>query len=130
MSEESSNMGRDVTLTSRLQTELQNVTQKDTDFMVETELRQYIRDVKVGLTALTQLPTTSRLNDLLKEKQSVKDAEARILALLAEGEKVVEERENLRKELILTQQAAVTAGGRIQECSHGDLQEKVRNLEE
>jgi hypothetical protein len=68
------------------------------------------------------------LNELQKERQSVMNAEAQILELLAEGIKVIEERNNLKHELLLTQQKLRTTEERVPICPHGDLQAKVTNL--
>ena len=116
-------MARDVTLTTAIQEELENVTQADTEAMNEEQLRSYTQDVKKGLNALARLPTTSRLNELLKEQQSVKDAEARISELLEEGE-------NWKREATLATQRLAAAEGTVPECSHGDLEEEVRILEQ
>ena len=112
-----------MTLTSQIQTEMQTVTQVDTESMDEQQLQDYIKDIHKGLTAINQLPMTSRFNHLLKERQSVKNAEARISELLEEGG-------NLKQELTLTQEKVVTLETRVLECGHGDLAEKVRSLEE
>src|ERR1700687_961560 len=113
MSGESSRGAHDVTLTTQLQVELQNVTQANTEAMNEEQLRDHIKDINTGLTALAQLPTTSRLNDLLKESQSVKSTEAQISELLQEGKKVVTERNNLKQELVLTQKKVTTLEARV-----------------
>jgi hypothetical protein len=78
MSGESSSVTRDVTLTGALQLELENVTQANMEVMNEEQLKSHIQDINKGLVALAQLPTTSRLNKLLQEQQSVKNAEAQI----------------------------------------------------
>jgi hypothetical protein len=61
-------IARDLTLTVELQSEWENVTQKDTETMNEGQLRDHIREINTGLVALVQLPTTSRLNELQKAK--------------------------------------------------------------
>ena len=114
-------MARDVTLTLQLQTKLENVAQKDTEAMNEEQLRDHIKDINTGLVALAQLPTTSRLNELQRAQQSVRNAEARISELS-------EEKENYRKELALATQKLMEEA--IPECSHGDLAEEVRNLKQ
>jgi hypothetical protein len=83
-----------------------------------------------GLTALAQLPTTNRLNKILTERQSVKNAGAQILKLLAEGHKVIEERNNLKQELLLTQQKLNTTEERVPVCTHGNLQARITDLEQ
>ena len=114
-------MARDVTLTVQLQTELENVTKKDTIAMNEEQLRSHINDINRGLIAISQLPTTSRLNDLQKALQSVKTAEARISELS-------EEKQNYKKELAIATQKLTEEN--TPECSHGDLVEEVRNLKQ
>jgi hypothetical protein len=78
MSGESSRVTCDVTLTGALQLELENVTRANMEVMNKEHLRSHIQDINKGLVALAQLPTTSRLNELLQEQQSVKNAKARI----------------------------------------------------
>jgi hypothetical protein len=56
--------------------------------MTEGQLRNQIQEINRGLTALVQLPTTNRLNELCKERQSVKDLEALISDILEEGKKI------------------------------------------
>jgi chromosome segregation ATPase len=117
MSGEPSKMARDVTLTVQLQTELEMVTQKDTENMNEEQLRIDIKDINTGLLALAQLPTTSRLNELQRGQQSVRNAQARISELS-------EEKENYQKQLALAiQQPKATP-----ECDHGKLEEEIRSL--
>jgi hypothetical protein len=74
-------------LTSALQLELGNVAVKYIKTMSEDELRKHIRNSATGLTPSAQLPTTSRLNEVLKEQQSLKNAEAQISELLEEEKK-------------------------------------------
>ena len=76
MSGESSRQARDVTLSGNVQQEMENVIRANTATMNEEQLRVHILEVTKGLEALANLPTTSRLNELLREKQSVKTAEA------------------------------------------------------
>jgi multidrug resistance efflux pump len=83
--------------------------------MNEEQLRIHIQEINRGLVALTQLPTTNRLHELLTAQQSAKDAEAQISASLME--------------LALTQQRLKEMEGKTPECSHGDLEEKIRDLE-
>ena len=130
MSGESSRIACDVTLTPQLQIELENVIQANTTNMNEEQLRQFIADINKGLTALNQLPTTSRLNELLKAQQSVKNAEVRISQLLDEGKGVVIDRDNARLERNLANLRIKELEDRIPECGHGDLAEKVRSLEQ
>jgi chromosome segregation ATPase len=127
---ESSRVTRDVTLTGALQLELEHVTRANTEVINEEQLRSHIQDINKELVALAQLPTTSRLNELLQEQQSVKNAKARISELLAEGNKVIEERNNLKQELLLTQQKLKTTEERVPVCTHGDLQAKITDLEQ
>jgi type IV secretory pathway VirB10-like protein len=108
---------------------MDNVIRANTAAMNEEQLQTHIQEINRGLIALTQLPTTSRLKELQKEKQSAKDAEAWISELLEEGKKEVMEKDNLREELTLTQQKLMEMEGRTPECGHGDLEEKIRNLE-
>jgi hypothetical protein len=83
--------------------------------MNEDQLRTHIHDINRGLIALTQLPTTNRLHELLMVQQFAKDAEARTLATL--------------KELALTQQKLKEVEGKTPECDLRELEEKVRDLE-
>jgi hypothetical protein len=46
------------------------------EVMTEEQLWSHIRVINTGLTALAQLPTTNRLNELQKEWQCVKDVQA------------------------------------------------------
>jgi hypothetical protein len=49
--------------------------------------------------------------------------------ILEEGKKIVMERDNWKQELILTQQRLMEMEGWTPECSHGDLEDNVRDLE-
>jgi hypothetical protein len=49
---------------------------------------------------------------------------------LAEGNKVIEERNNLKQELLLTQQKLKTTEEIVPVCTHGDLQAKITYLEQ
>jgi hypothetical protein len=109
-------MDRDVTLSTTVQIELDNVIQKDTAVMNEEQLRTHIQEVNKGLIALSQLPTTSRLHDLLQAKESAKDAEVRASAL--------------GKELVLTQQRVKELEEKAPECNHEGMEEKIRDLEQ
>jgi predicted nuclease with TOPRIM domain len=109
----SSKTPRDIILTSALQMELENIALNDTRAMNKEQLWNYIQEIIRGLLALSQLPTTSRLNELLKEKQSVKDAEARISELQ-------KEKENLKEILARIQQEQVATEQRIPEYNYGD----------
>jgi chromosome segregation ATPase len=129
MTEESSRMVRDITLTISVQADMDNIIGANTVAMNEEQLRNHIQEINTGLVALIQLPTTNRLNELQKEKESVKDAEARISDLLEEGKKIVMEMDNWKQELTLTEQRLTEMDGRTPECSYGDLEEKVRDLE-
>jgi hypothetical protein len=116
-------------LTVSVEEEMDNVIQANTVAMNEKQLQNHIREINIGLVALVQLPTTNRLNELLKEMQAVKDAEARISDLLEEEKKIVMERDHWKQELTLKQQRLMEMEGRTLEGSHGDLEEKVRDLE-
>jgi hypothetical protein len=83
--------------------------------MNEEQLRTHMQEVNRGLIALTQLPTTSRLHELLSAQQSAKDAEARISVS--------------QKELALTQQRLKEMEEKTPVCDHRDLEEKIRDLE-
>jgi hypothetical protein len=83
--------------------------------MNEEQLRTHIQKVNRGLIALTQLPTTNRLYELLTAQESAKHLEART--------------SSSQKELVLTQQQSKKAEGKTLECTHRDLEEKMRNLE-
>jgi ribosomal protein S15P/S13E len=83
--------------------------------MNEEQLLTHIQEVNRGLVVLTQCPMTNRPHDLQKELPSIKDAEAMIL--------------ELQQQLTLTQQRLGEAEGRTPECGHGDLEEKIRDLE-
>jgi hypothetical protein len=83
--------------------------------MNEEQLRIHIQEVNRGLVALSQLPTTIRLHELLMAEQSAKDAEARTSASL--------------KELALTQQRLKEVEEKTPECDHSGLEEKIRDLE-
>jgi flagellar biosynthesis chaperone FliJ len=89
--------------------------------MNKEQLWNYIQEIIRGLLALSQLPTTSRLNELLKEKQSVKDAEARISELQ-------KEKENLKEILARIQQEQVATEQRIPEYNYGDLVGQIQHL--
>jgi hypothetical protein len=119
-----------VTLTGALQLELENLTMAIMEVVNKEQLRSHIPKSNTGLTALAQLPTTNRLNVLLNEQQSVKYAEAQLSELLAEGNKVIEERNNLKRELLLSQQKLRTMEERVPVCTHGDLQAKIADLEQ
>jgi len=129
MSGSSLSGARDVTLSDQMQTELRNVTLANTEAMNEQQLMGHIRAIKTGLTAYAQLPTTSRLSDLQKERQSVRDAEAQISDLLEEGKKIVTERDNMKQTLVLGEQKIARIEAKAPECSYGDLVDKVRYLE-
>jgi predicted nuclease with TOPRIM domain len=129
MSAEPSRMARDVTLTVPVQEEMDSVINGNMTAMNKEQLRSHIQEINTGLVALTRLPTTNRLSELMKEKQSVNDAEARISELLEEWKRVVAEKDNLRQELTLTHQKITELEGRTPVCSHGNLEEKVRTLE-
>jgi hypothetical protein len=75
-----SRMACDVTLTGSIQVELDNVIRANTAAMNEEQLRTHMQEVNTRLIALAQLPTTSRLHELLSAQQSAKDAEARMSA--------------------------------------------------
>ncbi|KAF8532775.1 hypothetical protein BDD12DRAFT_901795 [Trichophaea hybrida] len=47
-----------------------------------------------------------------------------------EGNKVIKEQDNMKQELLLTQQKLRTMEERNPECNHGDVEEKVRNFEQ
>jgi hypothetical protein len=83
--------------------------------MNERQLQTHIQEVNRGLIALTQLPKTSRLHELLSAQQSAKDAEALISVS--------------QKELALTQQRLKETGEKTPECDHRELEEKIRDLE-
>ena len=93
--------------------ELENVTLANMEITNEEQLRSHIQDINTGLTAHAQLARISRLNELQKEWQSVKNAEARISELLAEGNKVIQEQNTLKQELLLTQQKLRTTQERV-----------------
>jgi hypothetical protein len=78
MSEEPSRVARNVTLMISVQEEMDNVIRANTVAMNEQQLRNHIQEIYEGVVALVQLPTTNTLNELLKEKQYVKDTEAQI----------------------------------------------------
>ena len=109
-------MARDVTLTATVQIELDNVIQKNTAAMNEEQLRTHIQEVNTGLVALSQLPTTSRLQELLEAKRSVKDAEARA--------------STSDKELALTQQRLKELEQKTPECDHEEMEGRIRGLEQ
>jgi hypothetical protein len=77
MSGESSRMARNVTSTGPVKIEMDNVIKANTAAMNEEQLQTHIQEVNRGLIALTQLPTTNRLHELLTAQQSARDAEAR-----------------------------------------------------
>jgi hypothetical protein len=116
MSGESSRMVHDVTLTGRKQIEMHNIIRENTAAMNKEQLRTHIQEVIRALVALSQLPTTSRLHELLKAKQSANDAEAWTSAL--------------EKELALTQQKLKEIEEKTPECDHRELEGKIRGLEE
>jgi hypothetical protein len=99
-----SRIARDVTLTGAIQIEIDNVIWANTAAMNEEQLRTHIQEVNKELIALSQLPTTGRLHELLEAKQSVKDAEARTSVS--------------EKELALTQQRLKEVGEKTPECDH------------
>jgi hypothetical protein len=70
--------------------QLENVVLKDTGSMDAEQLWNHIQEINRGLLSLSQLPTTSRLSELLKEKQSVKDTEAWISELQKEKDNLKE----------------------------------------
>jgi septal ring factor EnvC (AmiA/AmiB activator) len=115
MSGKSSRMARDVTLTGGVQIKMDNVIRTNTAAMNEEQLWTHIQEVNRGLVALTQLPTTSRLYELLSAQQSAKDAEAWI--------------STLQKELALTQQRLKEIGEKTTECDHRELEDKIKDLE-
>jgi hypothetical protein len=108
-------MACDVMLTGPVQIEMDHVIRTNTAAMNEEQLQTHIQEVNRGLVALTQLPTTNRLHELLTAQQSAKDAETWTSALL--------------KEMALTQQRLKEVEGRTPECTHRDLDEKVRDPE-
>jgi tRNA A22 N-methylase len=110
-----SSMAHNVTLTGPIQIKIDNVIQANTAAINKEQLRNHIQEVHKGLIALTQLPTTNRLYELLSVQQSAKDAEAQILVS--------------QKELALTQQMLKEMEGKTPECDYRELKEKVRNLE-
>jgi hypothetical protein len=114
MSRESSRMAHDVTLTGPIQIEMDNVIRANTTAMNEKQLWVHIQEVNRGLVALTQLPTTSRLHQLLSAQQSAKDMEARLSVS--------------QKELALTQEKLKGMEEKTPECDHRELEEKVRDL--
>ena len=65
-----------MTLSGNVHREMENIIRANTADMNEGQLRTHVSEITKGLEALVNLPTTSRLNELLKEKQSVKTAEA------------------------------------------------------
>jgi hypothetical protein len=116
MSGEASRMARNVTLTGPVQVKMDNVIRANTAAMNKEQLWTHIQEVNRGLIALTQLPTTNRLPELLSARQSVKDAEAWTSAS--------------QKELALTQERLKEVEGQTPECDHKELEVKIRNLEE
>jgi septal ring factor EnvC (AmiA/AmiB activator) len=94
---------------------MDNVIRANTAAMNQEQLRTHIQEVNRGLIALTQLPTTNRLHELLSTQQSAKDAEARISVS--------------QKELALTQQSLKEMDEKTPECDHRELEEKIRDLE-
>jgi hypothetical protein len=77
-------MASDVTLTVSVENEMDNIIRAKIVAMNEEQLQSHIQEIDTGLIALAQLPTTNRLTELLKDKPSVKDAEAQISDLLEE----------------------------------------------
>jgi hypothetical protein len=108
---------------------MDNVIWANTVGMNEEQHRNHIQEINTGLVAPVQLPTTNRINELLKGQECVKNAEARLSDLLEEGKKIVTQRDNWKQELTLTHQRLTEIGGRTPECCHGDLEEKVSDLE-
>jgi hypothetical protein len=76
----------DITLTGALQLELETVARADTEVMNKEQLQKHISNINNGLTAIAQLPTTSRLMVHQRAKQSVRDAEAQISELMKDKE--------------------------------------------
>jgi hypothetical protein len=111
---ESSRMACDVTLTGPIQIEMDNVIQANTAAMNKEQLRTHIQEVNTGLIALTQLPMTARLHELLSVQQSAKDAEAQI--------------STSQKELALTQQKLKEMEENTPECDYSELEEKITDL--
>jgi hypothetical protein len=114
-------------LTGPEQIKMDNIIRANTSAMNEEQLRTHSQEVNRWLVALTQLPTTNRLHELPKAKQSVNNTEVQISELL-EGKKIVMAKDNLGQELTKTQQLTEMKE-RALECGHGDLVEKIRDLE-
>jgi predicted nuclease with TOPRIM domain len=102
-------------VTGVVQTELHIIIQEDTLAINKEHLCNHIQEISNGLEALVQLPTMRRLNELLKAWQSVHTAEAQISTIV--------------EELSLIQQQLKEVEGRIPECDHRDLEEKMSTLE-
>jgi hypothetical protein len=94
----------------------------------EEELLNHLQDINTGLVALLLLPSQSRPDELLKEKQSVNNVEAQIYELLEEGKKIVTERDNWKQELTLTQQSLMEMNRSLPEYNHEDLEKNGRTL--
>jgi hypothetical protein len=72
--------------------------------MNEVQLVLPVETVSEELEGLVTLPTTSRLNDVQKEKSLIKKEEKHIEKLIMEGKKVLGDTGKLRQELVLKQQ--------------------------
>jgi hypothetical protein len=83
--------------------------------MNKEQLRTHIQAINTGLVALTQLPTTNTLHELLTAQQSAKDAEAWISVS--------------QRELALTQQRQKEIEEKTPECDHRELEKSIKDLE-
>jgi hypothetical protein len=99
-----------VTFTGPVIIETKNMIYANTAVMNKEQLQPHIQEINSGLVALTQLPMTSRLHELLTAQQSAKDAEAWISVS--------------QKELVLTQQKLKNMEENPPECDHGSWRKR------
>jgi hypothetical protein len=78
ISGEASQMARDVTLAVLVQEEIDNTIQANTAALNEEQLQNHFQEINTRMVALTQRPTTNRLNKLLKATSVRNSAKLRV----------------------------------------------------
>jgi hypothetical protein len=124
-----STIGRDIKLTVQIQPQMDALIQMNTLEMNEVQFWTHIK-VTTGVSeSLILFPTTSRLNGLLKKKQSVNEKDQKINNLIKQGKLILVEMEHLKKELALMQQMIQMDSGSGSTCERVNWEERVKTVE-
>ena len=124
MSGSSQYSAREITLTPQSQRDLQILADTSLISIANEDVLISTEDARRAINLIVTAPISQQQVELQlqtdKHQQTIKE-------LLAEGEKVTLERNKLRVDLALIQHSMQVDSGSA--CSHGDLEEKVRDLE-